>query len=125
MASELHWDMNCKFGSVAYPGHPDKLTELHLWRFKLEILQSRLPCRHPKTWHSDADISDFGFFLMLLFFSKNNNPKTKTVGYTRTLYLQTGKNTVSWNFYLVFIIDFLKLYTGIIWHSYFPLHGIS
>ena len=53
--------------------------ELHLWRFKLKILQSWLP----------ADISDLGFFfLMLLFLSEK---KSKPVGYTRTLHLQTGK----------------------------------
>ena len=36
--------------------------------FKLEILQSWLPCRHPKTQHSDADISDLGFILVMLLF---------------------------------------------------------
>ena len=35
---------------------------------------SRLPHGYPKTWHSDVDIS-------------------KPVGYTRTLYSQTGENT--------------------------------
>ena len=71
-----------KFGSVVYCGHPSKFMELHLWRFKLEILQSQLPHRHPKSWHSDADISDMGFFLMLLFLSEKKHP----AGYT-TLYL--------------------------------------
>ena len=65
--SFILWDSNCKFGSIAYRGHPNKLTELHLWRFKLEILQSRLPCRYPKTWHSDEDI-----FLCFYFWVKNN-----------------------------------------------------
>ena len=41
--------------------------------------------------------------------------KSRPARYTRTIYSQTGKNTVSWNFYLVFITDFFKLYTGIIW----------
>ena len=53
---------------------------------------SQLPCRPPKPRHSDADISDFGFFFFffLLFFSE----KIKTCWiYTRTLYSQTGKNT--------------------------------
>ena len=80
MASELHplrfeqhrsfvlWDLNSKFGSVAYRGHPNKLVELHLWSFKLDILQSWLPCRYPKTWHSDADISDLGLFYFLFLF---------------------------------------------------------
>ena len=30
---------------------------------------SWLPHRHPKTWHSDADISDLGLFFLLLYFS--------------------------------------------------------
>ena len=47
--------------------------ELHLWRFKLEILQSRLPRRHPKTQHSDANISDLGFILVLLLFLSEKN----------------------------------------------------
>ena len=82
------WDLKCKFGSVAYYGQPNKLTELHLWRFKLEILQC---VGTKKNWHSDADISDWGYiFLILLFLSKK---KSKPVGYTRTLYFQTGKNT--------------------------------
>ena len=38
---------------------------------------SRLPRRPPKTWHSDADISDFGFNFFLkidaLFFNENKN----------------------------------------------------
>ena len=43
-------------------------------RFKLETLQSRLPRRHPKTWHSDVDIADLGFFFffMLSFRSEKN-----------------------------------------------------
>ena len=89
--SFILWDLNCKFGSVAYRGHPNKLTGLHLWRFKLEILQSWLPRRYPQTWHSDADISDLGllFFYAFIFTRKELKP----VGYTRTMYLQTGKNT--------------------------------
>ena len=53
---------------------------------------SQLPHRHPKTWHSDADISDLGYiyFFMLLFL---NEKKTKPAGYTWTLYSQTRKNT--------------------------------
>ena len=67
-------DLNCIFCSVAYPGHPNKLTELHLWRFKLEILLSWLPCGHPnKTRHSDEGISNFGFFYILLFLSEKKN----------------------------------------------------
>ena len=78
---------NCKSGSVTHCGHPNKLTQLHLWRFKLEILQSQ----NPQTWHSDADISDVGFFYAFIFVWKNKTKKT--LGYTRILYSQTGKNT--------------------------------
>ena len=88
--SFILWDLKCKFGSVAYCGHPNKHTELHLWRFKLEILHRRLPRRPPKTWHSDVDISDLGFFFLCFYFWVK---KSKPVGYTRTLYSQTGKNT--------------------------------
>ena len=83
--------LNCKSGSVTYRGHPNKLTELHLWRSKLEISQSWLPHRYPKTWHSDADISDLGLFIFHAFIFAWK--KSKPVGYTRILYSQTGKNT--------------------------------
>ena len=103
--SFILWDLNCKYGLVTYCGHPNKLRELYCWRFKLEILQS-VPHWHPKTRHSDKDISDFGFtyFFRLLFFSKK---KYKPVGYTRTLYSQTGKNikwaeTFVWYLLLIF-----------------------
>ena len=68
-------------------GNPNKLMEFHLWRFKLEILQSWLPRNFEqktspevvnnsgneatkKNRHSDANISDFfsSSFFMLLFF---------------------------------------------------------
>ena len=59
-------------------------------RFKLEILLSQLPCRHPnKTWHSGEDISDFGKELCFYF----GVTKSKPVEDTRTMYSQTGKNT--------------------------------
>ena len=45
--------------------------------------------RPPKSWHSDADISDLGFFFLCFYFLVKHKP----VGYTRTLYSQTGKNT--------------------------------
>ena len=91
--------------AVAYQGHPNKLTELHLWRFKLEILQSWLPRRYAKTRHSDADISDLGFFFYKYFCMK----KSKPVGYTshkNTVFANWEKYEVSRNFCLVFIIDF-------------------
>ena len=60
--------------------------ELHLRRFKLEILLSQLPCWHPnKTRHSDEDISDFRFvsvFVLLLFLSKKKKKKKKSLGHT-------------------------------------------
>ena len=94
------WDLNCKFGSVAYPGHHNKLTECYLWRFKLEILQSI-------TLKPDIQMWTFliwDFFFMLLFLS---GKKSKPVEYTRPMYLQNWENyKVSWNFYLVFIVDF-------------------
>ena len=31
------FEMNYKFGSVAYRGHPNKLMKLDLWTFKLKI----------------------------------------------------------------------------------------
>ena len=44
MVLELHpLRFELEIGSVAYHGHSNKLMELHLWRFKLEILQSWLP----------------------------------------------------------------------------------
>ena len=53
---------------------------------------SWLPRRYPKTRHSNADLSDLGFFWGFLF-SFLCEKKSKSVGYTSTLYLQTGKNT--------------------------------
>ena len=66
---------------------------------------SRLPHRHPKTWHSDADISDLGFFHVFIFESKK---KSKPVGYIQEHCIcKLGKlYEVSWKFCLVFIIDF-------------------
>ena len=97
------WTAN--FGSVTYCGHPNKLTELHLWRFKLEILQSWLPRRPPKTWQSDADISDFGFLFFNAFIFLWKKIKTCWI-YNNTVFANWGKYEVSWNFCLVFIVDF-------------------
>ena len=85
------------------------LTNLwsHLWRLKPEILQSWLPCSHPKTQHSDGDIYDFKFVIYDFWM------KSKLVGYTKTIYFQTGKNTVSWNFYLVLLI--LLIFKVVYW----------
>ena len=51
---------------------------------------SRLPHRPPKTWHSDAYIYDLGRKKICFYFAVK---KSKPVGYTRTLYSQTGENT--------------------------------
>ena len=111
------------------------LTELHLWRFTLEILQSRLPCRPSKTWHSDADISDLGIYIkiMLLFFSdflKNLLEIYNLYKNTVTVYTLHNLGKIRSELKLLFGVLtvyywFLKLYTGIIWHSYFPSQGIS
>ena len=62
---------NWKFCSVGYPVAP--------------------PPPPPPTWHSDADISDFGFLSFLCFYFLVK--KSKPTKYTRTLYSQTGENT--------------------------------
>ena len=96
-------------------------SQLHLWRFKLEILQIWLPCRHPKTWHSDVDISDLGFFFnAFIFESKNKNLLDIQEHCIRKL----GKLQSELHLLIGVYYWFLKLYTQIIWHSYFPLHGI-
>ena len=106
------FDLNCKFGSVAYLGHPNKLLEIQIWRFRLESLQSHLPRRHPKNSHSDADIS------WSLFLSEKNQNQLDIYVYKKTCHCihKLGKIQRELKF---------LLYTGIIWHSYFPLHGIS
>ena len=116
-------DLNCKFGSVAYRGHPNKLTELHLWRFKLEILQSQLPHRPPKAWHSDVDISDWGFFNIFyafIFEWKNQN----LLDIQEHCICKLGKTRGELKLLFSVYYWFLKLSTGIIWHSYCPSHGI-
>ena len=115
--------LTAKFGSVAYCGHPNKLMELHLWRFKPEILQNCLPRRHRITRHSDADISDLGFlFFMLLFFSEKNQ---NLLDIQEHCIRKLGKIRSELKLLFGVYYWFLKLYTGIIWHSYFPSHGIS
>ena len=51
--------------------------------------------------------------------------KAKPVGYTRTLYSQTGKTKSELKLSLGVHCWFVKLDTGITWHSYFPSLGIS
>ena len=64
------------------------------------------PVGPPKTRHSDADISDLGFLLLFFcfyFFSE----KIKTCWiYKNAVFANREKYKVSWNFCLVFIIDF-------------------
>ena len=118
--SFILWDLNCKFGSVAYRGHPNKLTELHLWRFKLEILK-----RPPKTWHSDVYISDLGFlsfFNAFIFLVKKN---LNLLDIQEHCICKLGKIQSELKLLFGVYYWFLKLYTGIIWHSYFPSQGIS
>ena len=86
-------NLNCKFCTVVYPGHPNKLTELCLWR-------SWLSSGHPnQTWDSDEEISDYGFkkkkiafnFIFKFYFWVENPTTCWT--YTKTMYLQIGENT--------------------------------
>ena len=121
--SFILWDLNCKFGLVTYRGHPNKLRKLHLWRFKLEILQSWLPRRHPKTWHWDADISDLGEKKNSLLFFSAKNPSLLDI--QEHCICKLGKIRSELKLLFGVYYWFLKLYTRIIWHSYFPSHGIS
>ena len=84
---------------------------------------SQLHRRPPKTWHSDADISDLGFlFFMLLFFSEKNQ---NLLDIQEHCIRKLGKIRSELKLLFGVYYWFLKLYTGIIWHSYFPSHGIS
>ena len=83
------------------------------WKF----YRSRLLHRHPKTWHSEEDNFYLGFFLMLLFLSEKNQ---NLLDIQEHCIRKLGKiwselKPLSGVYYW-----FLKLYTGIIWHSYFP-----
>ena len=60
--SFILWDFNCKYGSAAYRWQPNKLMKLHLWRFKLEILQSRLPHRCGHFWCGICFVFIFEWF---------------------------------------------------------------
>ena len=129
MASELHplrfeqhrsfvlWDLNSKFGSVAYRGHPNKLTELH-WSFNRGHF-----CK-VGTPKPDIQMQIFLTWDLFIFMWK----KIKTcccICYTRTLCSQLEKIRSEPKLLLGVYYWFLKLYTRIIWHSYFPSHGIS
>ena len=84
--------LNCKFGSVTYHGHPNKLTELHLWRRKFCKVGYPKGTQKPDIQMQTQTFLTWDFlnsFCMLLFWSEK---KSKPAGYTRTLYSQTGKN---------------------------------
>ena len=84
---------------------------------------SRLPRRPPKTWHSDVDISDLRFLFLCFYFlvKKNQNLLDIQEHYIRKLGKIWSELKILFDVYYWF----LKLYTGIIWHSYFPSHRIS
>ena len=63
------------------------------------------PIGPPKTQHSDADISDLGFQFFLCFYFLVKKIRTCWI-YKNTVFANWGKYKVSWNFCLVFIIDF-------------------
>ena len=107
-----------KFRPVAYHGHPNKLTELRLWKFKLEILPSQLPCRYPKTWHSNVDISDFGdnCFYSFIFWLKNKI-KIKTFwlwSWQKQCIHKVGKIQSELKLSFGVYYWFLKFYSGIL-----------
>ena len=63
------------------------------------------------------------YFLCFYFcIKKQTNNKTCWI-YKNMVFTNLEKYQVSQNLFGVYCW-FLKLYTGIIWHSYFPLHGI-
>ena len=97
--SFIFWDSNWKFYKVGYPHRP------------------------PKTWHSDADISDLGCFFECFYFLVK---KIKNLLYIQEHCIRKlGKIWSELKLLFGVYYLFLKLYTGIIWHSYFPSHGIS
>ena len=111
--SIILWDLNCKFGSDAYCGHPNKLTELHLWRFKLEILQSVAPL---PVGPQKPDIQMWTFltwdFFMLLFFSEKNQ---NLLGIQEHCIRKLGKIWSELKLSFGVYYKKFKLYTRIIW----------
>ena len=97
--SFIFGDSNWKFCKVGYPIGP------------------------PKTWYSGTDISDLGYlFFMLLFFSEKSQ---NLLDIQEHCIRKLGKIRSELKLLFGVYYWFLKLYTGIIWHSYFPSHGIS
>ena len=105
------WDLNCKSGSVAYHGHP---KNLHLWRFKLEILQSLLPLGTLKPDIQMQTFLTWDFFLMIFFSEKNQNLLDIQEAYIHKL----GKIWSELKLLFGVYYWFLKLYTGIIWQLF-------
>ena len=115
--SFILWYLDCKFGSVTYPGHPNKLTELYLWRFKLGISLSRLPCRHL----TKPDIQKRTFQILEIKKKKKNQ---NLLDIQKQCICKLGKIQSELRLLFGVYYWFLKLYTRIVWHSYFPSHGI-
>ena len=88
----------------------------------MEILLSRLPCVYPNTtWLLDEDISDFGVVFNAFRVKKNPN----LLDIQEQCIYKLGKIQSELKRLFDVFYWFLKLSTRIIWHSYFPLHGIS
>ena len=95
-------ELNAENGTVLLKFLPSFM--LSVGRFSETGLHKWMPfVIFRKTWHSDVDISELGFFYAFIFEWK----KSKPVGYARTLYSQTGKNmkwaeTFVWCLLLIF-----------------------
>ena len=98
-------------------------TLTNSWSLELETLQSWLPCRHPKTWQSDAKISDLEnfFFFMLSFLSEKQQ---HLLDIQEHCICKLGRIWSELKLLSGVYYRFLKLYTGNNWQSYFPLHRI-
>ena len=94
-------------------------VELHLWRFKLKILQSRLP-QNLTFRCAYFQLGIYLFFTLLFLREKNQNLLDIQEQCIRKLGKIRSKPKLLFGVYYWF----LKLNTGIIWHSYFPFNGI-
>ena len=83
-----------------------KLTELHLWRFKLEIVQSVGP---PKPNSQMWTFLTWDFFSFLCFYFLVKKIKTCWV-YKNTVFAKWEKYKVSWNFHSVLLLIFKVVY---------------
>ena len=102
--------------AVVYPGHPNKLTELHLWRLRLEILQS---CYPVGTLKPDIHMwllliwDYYYYFLYAFIFEWQKNQNLLDIQQQRICKL--GK-IQSWNFYLVLLLIFKVVYQDHLTH---------